>query len=267
MKFIRVRIKSAAGLKFLTLLLSVGFSQILSAQDDNEILKDKINSFTYAFTVQTKGISTIPNLTLGKPAAIFDLKIGRKLTFEPQFRFALTGKPWATVFWWRYNPTISDKVRLTLHTNYSFSYKTITVESSGVPQDIIRTTRYLVTAIEPYYLVSQHFNVGAYISYNHGIEKFIVRDTYMFSFRTGISDIPITKNVAARVNPEIYYMKMDNTDGIFLNARMSINKKNFPFSLSGLLNKPIKSNIPSDFDFLWNVGLSYTFSRKYLEAR
>ena len=253
-------------LKLFTLLLGIAIPDVLSAQYDDEIINSKPNNFTWAVTLQTKGISTIPNLTLGKPAAVFDLKIGRKLTFEPQFRFALTGKPWATVFWWRYSPAISDKLNLTLHTNYSFSYKTITVESSGGSQDILRTTRYLVFAIEPYYLVSKHINIGTYISYNHGIEKFIIRNTYMFSFRTGLSGIPITKNIAARVNPEIYYMKMDNTDGVFINARMLISKKNFPVSVSGLINKPIESNIPSDYDFLWNVGLSYTFNRKYIEA-
>ena len=60
---------------------------------------------------------------------------------------------------------------------------------------------------------------------------------------------------------------MDDNDGIFLNARLSISKKNFPVSVSALINKPLKSNIPSEYDFLWNVGLSYTFNKNYIEAR
>jgi hypothetical protein len=40
--------------------------------------------FGGAVTITTKGISTIPNLTLGKPAAIFDLSVGRRLSFEIQ---------------------------------------------------------------------------------------------------------------------------------------------------------------------------------------
>jgi hypothetical protein len=56
-----------------------------------------------AVTVTTKGISTILNLTLGKPAAIFDMVAGKgKLCFEPQFRFALEGKPWCLLKQSRY---------------------------------------------------------------------------------------------------------------------------------------------------------------------
>jgi hypothetical protein len=59
--------------------------------------------FGGAVTVSNKGISIVPNLTLGKPAVIFDLSMGkRKLSFEPSLRFALEGKPWSFLFWWRY---------------------------------------------------------------------------------------------------------------------------------------------------------------------
>jgi hypothetical protein len=63
-------------------------------------------------TLTTKGISTIPNLTLGKPAALFEMAVGNKLTFEPQFRFSLKGKPWTFIFWWRYNLVSTEKFRM-----------------------------------------------------------------------------------------------------------------------------------------------------------
>ena len=88
----------------------------------------------------------------------------------------------------------------------------------------------------------------------------------MVSFRPTFSNIPITKSITVRVAPEVYYLKMDDNGGIFLNSRFLINKKNWPLSISGLLNKPLESDIPSDYDFLWNVGLTYTFSKKYTEV-
>ena len=51
--------------------------------------------FGGAVTVTNNGISFIPTFTLGKPAVIFDLSMGKRLSFEPQFRFALEGKPWS----------------------------------------------------------------------------------------------------------------------------------------------------------------------------
>ena len=244
-----------------------GISPSLFAQNDDSSAPKK-NDFTAAVTIQSKGISTIPNLTLGKPAIIFDLKLGRKLTFEPQFRFDMKGKPWAMVFWWRYYQTFSNKFKVTYHTNYSLSYKSInSYTSSGVSQDIIRTTRYLVAAVEPNYRFSKYLAVGTYLFYNYGMESFITRNTFMVSFRPTFSNIPITKNVVAVIAPEIYSLIMDDKSGVYFNSRFSISKKNFPLVLSGLINKPLKSTIPSEYDFLWNVGLSYTFNKKYIEAR
>lgn len=253
-------------LKVILLLILFSMSQNLLAQNEDSPAP-KINNFTAAVTIQSKGISTIPNLTLGKPAVIFDMKLGRKLTFEPQFRFALDGKPWAMVFWWRYYQTIGNNFKLTYHTNYSFAYKSITSYNySGVPQDIIRTTRYLVGALEPVYRINKFIGVGMYLFYNYGIESFITRNTYMFSFRPTFSNIPITRNVLATIAPEIYSLIMDDKSGVYFNSRFLISKKNFPLSISGLINKPLKSTIPSEYDFLWNVGLTYTFNKKYIEA-
>lgn len=243
------------------------FTTVLSAQKADSTVA-KLNNFTGVVTIQSKGISTIPNLTLGKPAAVFDLKLGRKLTFEPQFRFSLDGKPWAMVFWWRYYASAGNKFKVTFHTNYSFSYKQIiSYTATGNSQEIIRTTRYLVGAVSPNYQFNKYIGIGAYLFYNYGIEKFITRNTYMASFRPTLSNIPVTKNITARFGPEVYYLKMDNLDGVYLNSTLVLSKKNFPVSVSALINKPLKSNIQSEYDFLWNAGLIYTFNKTYTEKR
>jgi hypothetical protein len=89
----------------------------------------------------------------------------------------------------------------------------------------------------------------------------------MIAFRPSFSNLPVTKNIAARFNPEIYYLKMDDKDGYYLNATLQISKKNFPLAVSALINKPIESDIPSEYDLLWNVGLIYSFNKAYVEKR
>ena len=89
----------------------------------------------------------------------------------------------------------------------------------------------------------------------------------MVSFRPSISNIPITKNIVARFGPEIYYLKMDDKDGLYLNTTLLVTRKNFPLSISALANRTLKSNIPADYDFLWNVGLIYSFNKKFTETR
>jgi hypothetical protein len=81
------------------LLILINFSHFAFSQkaDSTKV----VSRFGGAVTVTNKGISIVPNLTLGKPAVIFDLSAGkRKLSFEPSLRFALEGKPWSFLFWW-----------------------------------------------------------------------------------------------------------------------------------------------------------------------
>ena len=53
-----------------------------------------IGHFGGAISVTNNGISLIPTFSLGKPAIIFDMSAGkRRLSFEPQLRFGLDGKP------------------------------------------------------------------------------------------------------------------------------------------------------------------------------
>jgi hypothetical protein len=89
----------------------------------------------------------------------------------------------------------------------------------------------------------------------------------MLSVIPTFSNIPISRNVVVRIVPEVYYLKMDDKSGVYFNSRFLISKKNFPLSISGLTNKSLKTDIPSEYDFLWNVGLSYTFNKGYIEAR
>jgi hypothetical protein len=123
-----------------------------------------------------------------------------------------------------------------------------------------------VGAIAPSYQVNRYVGIGMYFFYNRGIEKFITRNTYLVSFRP-VTNFSVSKNIVARISPEIYHLTMDDNHGVFLNASFSVSKKNFPLAVSGLINKPLKSDIPSEYDLLWNVGLSYTFNKQYIEKR
>jgi hypothetical protein len=255
-------IKTRPNLNVVLILLLISISNILSAQKNDSIIV-KNSRFGGAVTIQSKGISTIPNLTLGKPAIVFDMVVGRRLTFEPQFRYSLEGKPWAMVFWWRYKILTGSKFTLIASANTSLSFKSGNEITSGTSREIIRTTRYLAATLSPNYQFNKYIGLGTYLFYTKGIEKYITQNTNMVSLRPSISNIPVTKNIAARVGPEIYYLKMDNKDGVYLNATFVISKKDFPLSITGLINKPLKSNIPAEYNHLWNVCLVYTFNNEY----
>jgi len=40
---------------------------------------------------------------------MFDLSMGKRLSFDPMFRFSLEGKPWTFIFWFRYQVLNNDR--------------------------------------------------------------------------------------------------------------------------------------------------------------
>jgi hypothetical protein len=74
------------------LLVRFSFSQTTDSTKKEFFLKG-------AVTFTNKGISFVPAFSLGKPAVIFDLSMGKsKLFFEPELRVSLKGKPWSYLF-------------------------------------------------------------------------------------------------------------------------------------------------------------------------
>jgi len=68
--------KSASLFIVLLSLTYVSFSQKADS-------KKVPGHFGGAVSITNNGVSLIPNLTLGKPAAVFDMNVGKRLTFEP----------------------------------------------------------------------------------------------------------------------------------------------------------------------------------------
>lgn len=57
---------------------------------------------------------------------------------------------------------------------------------------------------------------------------------------------------------------MDKQDGFYVAATLALARRNFPLSISTMMNKAIDPDIPAT-DFDWNISLNYTFGGKYVE--
>lgn len=249
---------------FLFLFTLSGLAEISFAQKSDSLRIP--NNFSGAVTVSTKGISIVPNLTLGKPAAIFDLSMGkRNLTFEPSLRFALEGRPWSFLFWWRYKVIKTGKFRVSIGAHPALSFRTTAAETGGMTDKTTKVYRYLAAELSPTYLISENTSIGIYYLTSRGIEKILTQHTNLIAFRTSFSKIKISNQLFLGLNPQIYYLKMDEHDGFYLNSTLSLAKSNFPVSISAMFNKRIKSNIPADNDFIWNLNLRYSFNKEYVE--
>ena len=251
--------KSALSLFVLLNLTHFAYSQ---KSDSTKV----VSHFGGAVTVTNNGISLIPNFTLGKPATIFDLSMGRgKLSFEPQFRFALEGKPWSFLFWWWYKLLKTDKFQINIGAHHAIAFRTKTFLIDDVSKEIIVAQRYLAGELSPNYSLSKNISIGMYYLYSYCMEKDAVKNTNFLALRCNFSNIRLSKQFLIRFNPQIYYLKMDEKDGFYITSALTLAKRNFPVSIFTIINQPVQTDIPASKNFIWNASLIYSFNKEYVE--
>ncbi|KAB7729387.1 hypothetical protein F5984_17380 [Rudanella paleaurantiibacter] len=231
---------------------------------------DSVKSTRYfagAVSVTNNGISFVPSFNLEKPAVMFDLSLGRsKLTFEPQLWFSAEGKPWTFLFWWRYQLVDRQKFRLRVGAHAAFSFRTLPIVINGGKNEVIEARRYLVGEIAPNYFLTKNISVGMYYLYSRGFDFDAATNGHFLTVNSNFANIKLTNQLFMQIVPQIYYLKLEAQDGFYASSTVILAKRNFPLSLSTIVNKIIQTNIAGSKDFIWNVTLIYSFSKKYLKA-
>lgn len=242
----------------LILLMLAHFSY--SQQADSS---KRVTHFEAAASVTNNGISLLPTFTLGKPAVLFDMSVGRRLTFEPQLRFSLEGKPWTFVFWWRYKLVRTDKFRINVGAHPALAFKPRLIESNGVTKEITVSQRYLAAELSPNYMLTKNISIGVYYLHGRGLEKDAIRETHFITVNSNFSNIKIAGKFFMKANPHIYYLKMDDKGGFYFTSTIMLARQNFPISVSSTFNKVIDTDISASKPFLWNATLTYSFSGEH----
>lgn len=254
--------KSYINLSFLTLLF---ISSSSSAQKSDSI--KYISNFSGSVSVTNNGLSFIPTFSLGQPAAIFNLSLGnRKLSFEPEMRFSLEGKPWSFLFWWRYKLYKTDKFKINLGAHPALNFKTTNVPINGISGEYVITRRYLAAEIVPSFTLSKNISLGMYYLYSVGLDPGTTKNTHFLTLNTSFTNIRLAKKIVMRLVPQVYYLRLDQQEGYYYSISVNIARKNFPLSVSAIINKAINTEIPSK-PFVWNTSLVYTFNQKYAKIR
>ena len=249
----RARMRRVARLAAAAALIAGGVPGALLAQARTGTV------VTGAVTVTNKGISTVPSFTLGKPAAIFDVSIAhRGLSFEPQFRFGLDGKPWSFLFWGRYQLLDAGRLRLVVGAHPALSFRTIPVVTNGVSRDVITARRYLATELAPTYALSNDVSVGLYHLYSYGVERDVAKHTNFLALRGSLTNVRLPEQLSLRFDPQVYYLRTDALDGFYLYGGATLARRGLPLSLSTVVNRPIRSNVVGGGEFLWNVSARYS---------
>ena len=245
------------GLSVFILLL---FTQFTFSQETDST--KSISHFSGAITATNNGISLVPTFSLNRPAVMFNLSIGKgRLSFEPDMRFALAGKPWSFLFWWRYRVR-SDKFLFTVGAHPALNFKTQISSADG--SEMIVTRRFLAGELAPNYFVSKNTSIGMYYLYSHGFDKGAPGNGHFITLNTNFRNIRLGDQLIAHFIPQFYYLKQDGVDGVYFTSTLTLAKKNFPFSVQSIINKEIESEIIGTKSFVWNVSLIYSFSKQYV---
>jgi hypothetical protein len=252
-------IKRAFLLFALLNLSSLAFSQ---KSDSTKVA----NYFGGGVTVTNNGISLIPTFSIDKPAVLFDLTAGRgKLSFEPQFRFSLAGKPWTFFFWWRYKLVNTSKLFVRAGVHESLSYLTLPVLINGESKESIITQRYLAGELAPNYFLTKNISAGMYYLYSYGIDNANVRNTHFAMLNMNFTNIKLSGKFFLSYMPQIYYLRINKNDGFNVTSTLILTRKNFPVFFSVFGNKTIRSTVPGHKDFVWNTSLIYSFNKEYVK--
>ncbi len=245
------------------------FVFLLLAQYTFSQKTDSIKSLPYvsgAVSVTNNGISIVPSFSLGKPAVQFNMYMGKnRLSFEPDIRFSLKGKPWSMLFWGRYKVVTGNRFNMNVGAHLGLNYRTSPLLINGDTSTTTVTRRYLATELFPRYSLTKNISVGIYYLYSHGLDAGTIGNTHFVTFNTNFSNVKISDQFFIGFNPQFYYLKLDAEDGFYFTSTLTVAKKNCPLSVSSTINKIINTNITGSKNFVWNVSLAYAFKKKNLK--
>jgi hypothetical protein len=247
----------------LLILSNLSFSSFSQTADSTKV----VSHFGSFIALTNKGISSLPNLTLGKPAVIVYLSAGRNLRFEPEFRIGLNAKPWMFIFWWRYDLANTDRLFIKARVNATVVFNTIQVTTNNGMNDIVGASRTLTGDLASSYFLTKNIGIGPYYLYTYGIEENAIKNTHLLGLRISFLNLNLSHQFFMGLNPMVYFLKMDKNVGYYANATLTLARRNFPLSISALINKTIQTEIPIGENLLWNVSLIYTFNKNYIEHK
>lgn len=249
-----------------TIIFCFIFLSEVSLYSQENIQPKKKLQFSGNINLTNNGFSFIPLFSLGKPASTVNLSIrGKRLSFDPQFRFDLDGmRPWSFLFIWHYQLIQKEKFQLQLGSYFpAYAFANLDYTRNDRAVQVLTPQRFFIWTLRMNYVLSDKVNLRLSYLNGRGMEAYDQTDRGNFlSFGASINKIKLGKSIRLRFNPELYFLKIDTSHGFYVAQTLSLGHAKFPISISSSMNKSIDSNINAK-TFDWNIGINYSFSNTY----
>lgn len=207
------------------------------------------------FSITNEGISIIPAFGLGEPAVLTNLSVGNRFRFEPEFYFSAKGDPWAFLLWMRYDLIRHERFSLGIgaHPGYTF------LKSGGNGTDsVTEVIKILAGELTMRYRLGDDLDIGLYYLRGGALDGASPRESHFLSLNSRLPSLHLSRGVRFTLLPQLYYLKLDETDGFYAATTAILGVDGLPVTLSSVINKIIESNITGNPDPLWNISLNYT---------
>ncbi|WP_338222625.1 hypothetical protein [Algoriphagus confluentis] len=214
-------------------------------------------------TLTNNGISIIPSFSLGRPAVFFDLTMGgERFSFEPMLRFGLDGKPWSFVLWGRYKVIKDRRFSLTVGGHPAFLFQEAQVMVDGKPEMRMVANRYVAGEINSSFKVSKDLTLRLYYLKGVGVQVMGPKSSDFLALSPEFPDIKLAGEFSMVINPQFFFLKVDENSGFYVNSGLTFKKGEFPVQFQAFGNKKLNSTIPGD-DLVWNLSLLYKFNTSF----
>lgn len=228
--------------------------------------KDSVQNVPHKFSVQSSitnnGISIIPSFSLGKPAGIVEMSFGRRFTFDPQYRFSLSGEPWSLVLWLRYKIYEARRFRMATGIHPAIMFNKIS-DPSRTPSISIGARRFLAMELSPFWQIQPHLGVGMYYLHSRGLKETGGFVSHFFTLNARITQLSIGHSLKLSVDPQVFILQMNDQTGYFATAALTISHPRIPLSLQTLHNFRLHGQVPGAQPHIWNVSLIHSYVKRY----
>lgn len=236
------------------------------SQDIDSTRKPTVFSGTWA--VSSNGFSIVPAFSLNAPAALAIISWRRgKFSIDPDIRMTLNLTRGSMLLWFRYHAIEKKRFGLRVGAHPAINFLPREIETGNGTQTISQMRRFLAWELVPSYRISKRVSSGIDYLQGNGLQKDGPITTNYVNFNLSFTQIPLGRQLYTSFFPAAFYLNVDGNDGWYYAATALIGHRKLPVDFSSSINKTIRSNLPGNRDFLWNVGLNYRFRKLMYKAK
>jgi hypothetical protein len=241
--------------KFIILIVFTLFTLNTFGWQNADSTKSKKLQAAASFSLNSNGISSVPAFSLGKPALIAAVSVGKGwFSYDPTLGYSLDGHPWFIDNWLHVKLINRPGFELRTGMNISTYCSKYTVPEGK----FYRVERYFTYELAAIFRFAGNTSLLTQYWNDRGQEDWSIKGHFLNTV-VEKTDIALGKYVLCTAALQLFYINYTgDNDGLFVAPRVAFSARNFPVSIFSQVVQAIASNIEPFPSFNINIGIGYT---------